>query len=253
MQDLPEGLVVSSGWLAARGYSRQLLHKYVAGSWLVREGRGAYRRPGPTLSWEQQVYSLQLAQAALGHVGGASALWMHGLTHYGAAAEPSEIWFYSVGQLPSWARQEKKVPKIVRFPLTLFSWRKSKGRETADYAVEQRAWGPRKWLLRMSTPERATLELLDEVPGRLSHEYVWDTFTGLTSLSPKRLQTLLEHCTSVKVKRVFLALAERQRHSWFVRLDLSRIDLGSGKRAFVRGGRLDPKYLITLPESWRAI
>jgi hypothetical protein len=102
-------------------------------------------------------------------------------------------------------------------------------------------------------PERAALELLDEVPSRLSHDYAWDTFTGLTSLSPKRLQALLEHCTSVKVKRVFLALAERQRHSWFARLDVGRIDLGSGKRAFVPGGRLDAKYLITLPESWRAV
>jgi hypothetical protein len=58
---------------------------------------------------------------------------------------------------------------------------------------------------------------------------------------------LLEKCTSVKVKRLFLHLAELHRHPWVRQLDPTKVDLGSGKRALVPGGKLDPKYLITVP------
>jgi hypothetical protein len=258
IQELPEGLVVPSTWLADRGYSRQSLHKYVAGNWLVREGHGAYRRPGPEPTWEQRAYSLQLSQNPPGHIGGYSALWMHGLAHYAASSEPDEIWLYTATELPAWARNEHVHTKLARFPFTLFDGlnpTRAKSRVDArfDDGVTERSWGPRKWLLRVSTPERAVLEMLDEVPSRITLDHAWDLFTGLTSLSPKRVQMLLEHCARVQVKRLFLALAERQKHTWFSRLDLKKINLRSGKRVLARGGQLDPKYLITLPESWRAV
>ncbi|WP_246668279.1 type IV toxin-antitoxin system AbiEi family antitoxin domain-containing protein [Bradyrhizobium elkanii] len=56
------------------------------------------------------------------------------------------------------------------------------------------------------------------------------------TLSPKRVQAVLEACRSVKVKRLFLWFAERHAHPWFGRLDLKRIDLGRGKRQIVVGG-----------------
>jgi len=61
------------------------------------------------------------------------------------------------------------------------------------------------------------------------------------------VQSLLEQCASVKVKRLFLHLAEKHNHAWFKSLDLAKVSLGSGKRMLVPGGRLDPKYLITVP------
>jgi len=72
---------------------------------------------------------------------------------------------------------------------------------------------------------------------------------GLPNLSPRRLQTLLEDCRSVKVKRLFFWFAERHNHAWMGKIDRSRIDLGRGKRLLVRGGKLDPKYNITVPET----
>ena len=71
---------------------------------------------------------------------------------------------------------------------------------------------------------------------------------GLAGLSPKRTSRLLRECRSVKVKRLFLWFAERHGHPWFERLDRDGIDLGTGKRMLVRGGKLDPKYRITVPE-----
>ena len=68
------------------------------------------------------------------------------------------------------------------------------------------------------------------------------------TLSPRKVQAILEACRSIKVRRLFLWLAERHGHAWLKRLDLSAIDLGRGKRQLVRDGRLDPKYLITVPD-----
>ena len=70
---------------------------------------------------------------------------------------------------------------------------------------------------------------------------------GIVGLGPERAGRLLRQCRSVKVKRLFLWFAERHGHAWFDRLDLEGVDLGSGKRMLVRGGRLDRKYGITVP------
>jgi hypothetical protein len=70
---------------------------------------------------------------------------------------------------------------------------------------------------------------------------------GLRNLSPRRLHKLLVDCRSVKVKRLFLWFAEKHDHAWLKQLD--RIDLGDGKRMLVRGGKLDPKFNITVPEN----
>jgi hypothetical protein len=42
-------------------------------------------------------------------------------------------------------------------------------------------------------------------------------------------------------------MAEHHNHAWFKRLDQSSIDLGSGKREIVKGGILDKKYKIVVP------
>ena len=43
----------------------------------------------------------------------------------------------------------------------------------------------------------------------------YELLEGLNNLLPNRLQTLLEQCTSIKVKRMFLYMAEKLNHSWF--------------------------------------
>ena len=69
----------------------------------------------------------------------------------------------------------------------------------------------------------------------------------MTSLRPQRVGMLLRHCRSIKAKRLFLALAERHAHAWLAHVPMEGVDLGTGKRSLVPGGRLDPTYQITLP------
>lgn len=70
----------------------------------------------------------------------------------------------------------------------------------------------------------------------------------LTTLRPGLVQTLLEQNSSVKMKRLFLFMAEKAGHAWFSDLDLQKIDTGSGKREIVPNGVYDSKYQIVIPE-----
>ena len=110
------------------------------------------------------------------------------------------------------------------------------------------AWGQWDWPLTLSTPERAYLEMLDELPAHETFHQADMIMQGAANFSPRRLQKLLADCTSVKVKRLFFFFADRHQHAWRKRLDKASVDLGSGKRMLVRGGHLDPVYLITVPE-----
>lgn len=73
----------------------------------------------------------------------------------------------------------------------------------------------------MSPPERAILELLDEIPNRETVHQADVLMEGLLNLSPRRLQTLLSQCKSVKVKRLFFWFAERHNHAWLRKIDQS--------------------------------
>ena len=109
-------------------------------------------------------------------------------------------------------------------------------------------WGRWGLPLTLSSPERAYLEMLDELPQRESFHQADMLMQGAANFRPRRLQKLLQDCASVKVKRLFFFFAERHGHAWLKRLDKSAVDLGKGKRMLVRGGRLDPVNLITVPE-----
>jgi len=70
---------------------------------------------------------------------------------------------------------------------------------------------------------------------------------NLVALRPDIVQGLLAECQSVKVKRLFLYMAEKHEHAWLSNLDLSKVDLGKGKRVIISNGRYDRKYQITVP------
>lgn len=64
-----------------------------------------------------------------------------------------------------------------------------------------------------STPERAMLELCDDVSDAASVYEADALMQAMTTLRPQRVGLLLRHCRSIKAKRLFLTLAERHRHA----------------------------------------
>jgi hypothetical protein len=263
--DLPEGLIVDASWLEKRGYSRALRSQYVSRNWLERVAWGVYRRPTAPLSdgrssdarlrWQNVVVSLQTILERPLVVGGRTALELQGFAHY-LGSDFREVHLYENEPHPAWADKLHTDAKLVfhnanrlfkhRLPNRLP--RKKEDRAIPDDLVQQ-PWGQWDWPLTLSAPERAVLELLDEVPQHETFQQANMLIEGLRSLSPKRLQRLLVDCRSVKVKRLFFWFAERHNHAWLKHLHRAEIDLGEGKRMLVRGGKLDPKFGITVPEN----
>jgi hypothetical protein len=114
-----------------------------------------------------------------------------------------------------------------------------------DAGLTQKDLG--SYAVTISTPERAIMEVMYSLPREASFEEVALLMEGLTTLRPRMLQVLLEQCRSVKVKRLFMYLAEDCNHAWVQKLDVSKVDFGKGKRMIVKGGRFNSKYNITVP------
>ncbi len=243
-QELPESLLADAGWLEAHGYSSALRSQYVRAGWLDSPARRVYRRSRTPLTWQQVVVSLQTLLDLPLVVGGRTALEQLGYAHY-LSAQMQEVHLYGPTRVPTW---------LNNLPLNVsFHWHNSLRLFPGDADALPEPNGVRVSTagthlpIGYSSKERAVLELLDELPDRESFHQVDALIEGLSDLSPRRAQTLLEACSSVKVKRLFLFFADRHRHAWRSRLDVSRLDLGSGKRVLAKGGKLDPTYHITVP------
>jgi len=258
--ELPAGLLATAAWLDARGYYRQLLSHYVSSGWLESPARGVFRRPGPPLKWQHVVGSLQNLLALPVHVGGLTALEIQGYGHFVRMSGAMTVHLYSSTRLPSWLTKLPLADRFVVHRDSLFNAGESNAppshvaEASPEYGespagLQPIAWGEYDSPITYSTAERAILEFLDEVPQRETVGHANLLMQGLRTLSPQRLTLLLSKCSSIKVKRLFFALAEHNHQPWLKHLDAGQFDLGAGKRVIVRGGKLHPKYLITLPEN----
>jgi len=229
--------VATTAYLKTLGLTPQDLQNYTASQWLVSLGRGAFKRPMEIVTWQGALYSAQSQLSLPVHVGALTALEMTGNSHYARFGE-SKAYLFSPQHvvLPAWFlthwgdavrhMQSKLLPN--------------------DVGLTQHQ-APEGFSLTTATPERAILELLHLAPREFDLVEAGEIIEGMTSLRPKLMQSLLETCASVKVRRLFLYLAERAGLPVLRHLDAARIDLGSGDRSLVRMGRYVPKYKLLLP------
>jgi hypothetical protein len=235
----PQGAVYSAFWLTKQGYSPSLIRGYCQSNWLRSIGRGVFIKVGDTLNWPGGLWAVQQQLNLAIHPAGKTALELSGYGHFLSIGQPTVILFGATGlKLPHWLRQHAQQWHVQYFTTNLFEQQPLLG------LVDHR-FGD--LLVQISTPERAILETLYLVPHGQSIEEAWLLMEGLVSLRPQLLQSLLMVCNSIKVRRLFLYLAEQHQHSWFQRLDVAALDLGKGNRSITPGGHLDPKYLITVP------
>jgi hypothetical protein len=238
LQAWPKSTVAVHPWLQAHGVSRKLAEQYRRRGWIDAIGRGAFVRRGDNVEWPGAVYALQKEVGNLVHPGGRTALELHGLAHFLRLSARAPVYLYGAPgeRLPTWFRtHDWKLP--VRYSATgLFSRELGfTSRSFGDFAID------------VSSPERAVLEYLDGFPGDASFEEAREVVEALGTPRPEALQSLLEACTSVKVKRMFLFLADQAKHPWRSKLKDKRIKLGRGKRSLVPQGKFDSRYLITVP------
>lgn len=265
-RNLPEGLLADASWLAKHGYSTSLRSKYLNAGWLKQPARSVYCRERGPLSWQQVVISLQALLRWPLAVGGRTALELHGYAHY-LPREIKEVHLYGGKRPPKWVNELGLGPRFVYHNdraifrnevvrnVAGLEWKPEQ--ETAPGARSEsltiQPWGQWQWPMTLSSPERAILELLNELPRRESFHQADMLMEGLTNLRPRRLQKLLEDCRSVKVKRLFFFFADRHPHAWLSKLDKDAVALGEGKRMLTKGGKLNKDYQITVPEDFDAL
>lgn len=260
-QALPEGLLVDAAWLERNGYSRSLRSQYVSAGWLQQPTRSVFRRPRGEISWEQVVISLQTLLGYSISVGGRTALELQGYAHYVPQSQKI-IHLYCDDKLPSWLlklplnqqfithNRQRVLPQFTPIDAPLSLDTPSVEGTVLDGGFRVTHWGQWKWPLVISTPERAYLELLEELPKDETFHMADVIMEGLVNISPRRMQALLEKTKSIKVKRLFFFFADRHQHQWLKRIERGHIDLGSGKRMLVKGGKFDPVYQITVPKEF---
>lgn len=253
LQKLLENVVVTTRSLAVDGYSRQLVAQYLASGWLEKVGPGAYRLPSKQpLNWERVIYSLQLLKLPF-YAGGESALFLSGHTHQLQLSSQAKVHIYGVGKLPEWVRSALPNVRVQHHGHKIFDepasfW--TLENPTEDISLTGWEWVDLKpWDLPLvvSSPERAWLEVLHGVSKDVGFDEVDELSSGLRTLRPKLMETLLQR-SSIKVRRLAFWLGERHQHHWVSKVEPALINLGSGKRALSPGGRLVKKYGITVPK-----
>jgi hypothetical protein len=196
--ELPRGAPFDLATLATLGVSPQLAARYAEGGWLVRLAQGVYAFPNDDYGVYGALKFLQQRVPGM-HVGGKSALAAQGVRHNLGSRDTLVLWGEARYTMPEWFTS--------RFPARyvharLFDW--------PDASLDSRTLGTPPGLpdgLRVSSSERAVLELLYDAGTKQSLEEARNVFDGLRSPRKELLGQLLSCCTSVKAVRLFLTWA----------------------------------------------
>jgi len=233
----PAGIVLTSSWLAEQGYSLELQKQYRKSQWFDSIGTGALVRHGDPVDYLGGVYALQTQLGLTVHPAGKTALSMQGKSHYlELSAKKAQLFGGADDALPLWFKKHE--------------WGLSLDCKLSSFLPPELGlveYAHKSFKVKISSPARAVMECLYLAPKAQPILEVFELMEGLNNLRPAVVQALLEGCNSVKVKRLFLYLADKAGHDWLAYLKLDNVDLGSGKRAIVSDGVYVSKYQITVP------
>lgn len=235
----PENAIFFAPWLKKLGYSSNLIFKYTKSKWLKQIAPRVYARTQDSPSWEAMVSALQIQMSSKIYIGGKTALEIHGYIQY-IPMDFRTIHLYSPinHYFPKWLLSENMTSaRITHYSSNLFGDDDRLGLTETDVS---------NFKIKISTPERAILEMLHHIPSHQSFVESAEIFEFLVSLRAELLNKLLSNCNSIKVKRIFLFIAEKNNHPWLREINLN-LNLGKGKRVVEKKGVFNQKYLITVP------
>jgi len=234
---VPHG-IMNAAWLARQGISRTEQGNYVKSGWLERIATGIYHFKNDTPTLIGTLASYGTLMGGQYRIGAHTALELHGFTHYLSLGKPMTVVFTSKAhRLPKWMINHEWEQTLKEFSTKVFDGTIGTTQVERDGLT-----------LNVSSPELAIMECLLLSPEYYSLMDAYYLMEMLTSLRSSVVTKLLEQCSSVKVKRLFLYMAEKTKHPWFNRLDLSQVTLGSGTRSLGKGGVKAAKYDIVIPK-----
>jgi hypothetical protein len=235
LKNHPRKTAITTRELIRLGVTREALRSCVRAGWLSRLGTGAYTLLEETISLDGALYTLQKELMLSVHEGGFSALSSkHGVTHNLVQDRVDQLFCSRGERLPSWF-QENYGSTCAVYPVSILS--QLEGLDLYDSGDFQ---------VSISSVERSILEMLYLVPEVHTLQECYQIMELLVNIRPVKMQLLLEECRSVKITRLFLYMADLANHLWLKRLDLSRVNLGSGVREITKGGHFDKKYNLVI-------
>lgn len=229
---VPTGMVVTSEWLQERKISSALATYYCKNGWLTRLGRGTFT----VFGGQPSVAGIVSALGPSYHLGGVSALEHRGMSHFVPMSPKRKLWIW--GGLHGndvWVRRLDREVEIVRkHPMS-----SDRGLiSVSDLGMT----------FMVSSPVRAMIEFLDDIDATaLEYEHAKNLMENLSFETSDDVEAHLVDCTSIKVRRLFLHLADETGVSWFQKLNLERIDIGRGNRVWFPSGKVAYPYKITVP------
>lgn len=213
---LSAGAPITSAQLAEMGISADLTVHYARSGWLQRLARGVYCKPGEPLHLYPSLLVLQRQVAGL-HVGGKTALEWYGVRQYVSQQVVLHLHGWATANLPDWFTRA--------FPSEYH--RKRLFDEKPERMLGVSPFENREGAPLVSTPERALLELLDEVGVRQPLQEAKEITEGTYTLRAAVMMDLLKQCKRVKTVRLCLMLGRELSLPWFDKLDAAVLPKGS--------------------------
>lgn len=238
----PMHTIVTTSWLRDQGYTYSNIQKYIKSNWMKRIGSrsGAYKRAHDAISWEGMVYGLQQQHPKSFYVAGKSALEKQGAAHYISFGKTTLFLFSSEKKiLPYWVQDFINNHDMTEHHFHTKLLPAELGMTTFECG---------EFNIQIASRERAAIEMVDLLEKHHTFEECRLVFENLSTLRPKLVQELLEKCTSVKAKRVFLFLSKKLNLPWMKYINETTIDLGEGARQLTQEGHYDSHYKITYPK-----
>lgn len=236
LREWPQGTAATSQWLVDFGVSRQLQNKYIKSQWLEKINHGAYKKFGDNVEWKGGLFALQTQAKTPIHAGALTSLELQGAAHY--LRFKSKVFLFTPPRTktPSWFLKHDWMNEVEIISTAFLP----------QYLgiIEHQENG---FSIKISSRERAILECLYLAPKSFDLVECYHLLENLTTLRPNLLQEMLENCSSIRVKRSFLYMAEHLNYQWFDFLDTKKIELGSGMLSLAKGGVYDPKFKLMIP------
>lgn len=138
------------------------------------------------------------------HVGGKTALGWRGVRHNISPRERLILWGTGRAALPEWFTK--------RFPSRYLANNLFSPNLPAEFGLQPLPQSPNGALV--SVPERALLEMLDEVGVKQGVEEARNIMEGVRSVRSEVLETLLKNCLRVKVVLLCVQWADELRLDW---------------------------------------
>jgi hypothetical protein len=237
MEHWGSGQVATTQWLREMGISITLTQRYLKSEWIESIGRGAYKRTKDPVRWYGALASIQQQLGKHIHPGGPTALSLMGRSHYIRQGGDRIFLFHPHDEkLPKWYLDYNWDQKIEPVATSVFPG--ATGIKPLEYQGFE---------INTASPERAILECLYLAPRRFDLLECYQLLESLRTLRPDIMQTLLENCSSIRVKRLFLYMAQKASLPVLDHMQLNAVDLGVGDRAIVKNGVYNSAYKISIP------